>query len=123
MFVGAVDLIDQQDRRQRARMLDGAEQRPLDQVVPAEQVVRTQRVTLGLGQPDRQQLARVVPFVGGLGDVDALVALQSDQRRAQRRASDFAAEVLPTPASPSSRIGWPSRTEQNNAVASPSSAR
>ena len=65
-------------------MLDGAQQRPLDQVVAAEQVVGAERVALGLGEPDRQQLPRVVPLVGGLGDVDALVALQPDQRGAER---------------------------------------
>ena len=45
-----------------------------------------------------QQLARVVPLVERLGGVDALVALQPDQRGAQRRAaSALAASVLPTP--------------------------
>ena len=44
MLVGAVDLVDQQDRRQRARVLHRAQQRPLDEVVPAEQVVGAERV-------------------------------------------------------------------------------
>src|SRR5437763_10551674 len=35
----------------------------------------------------------------------------------------LAASVLPTPGSPSSRIGWPMRTARKSAVASGSSAR
>ena len=38
-----------------------------------------------LGQPDGEQLARVVPLVQRLGGGDALVALQPDQRGVDRR--------------------------------------
>jgi hypothetical protein len=44
----------------------------------------SRRSTAGrLGQPDREELARVVPLVEGLGGGQALVALQPDQRRVQ----------------------------------------
>ena len=39
---------------------------------------------LRLGQPDLDHLARVVPLVDRRGDVEALVALQPDQRPLQR---------------------------------------
>ena len=39
VVVGAVDLVDQQHRRPRPRMLERAQQRAADQVVAAEQVL------------------------------------------------------------------------------------
>ena len=39
------------------------------------------------------------------------------------RASAFAASVLPTPASPSSKSGFSSESERKSAVASPRSGR
>ena len=42
-----------------------------------------------LREPDGQQLARVVPFVGGLGDVEPLVALQPDERGAEKGGRDL----------------------------------
>ena len=85
VVVGAVDLVDQQHRRPRARVLQGPQQRPRDQVLAAEQVALAQLLAGRLGQPDRQQLARIVPLVQRLGGVDAVVALQPDQRRVQRQ--------------------------------------
>ena len=64
-------------------MLDRLQQRPRDQVVGAEQVGLVDGRALRLGQPDREQLARVVPLVQRLARVDALVALQPQQRRLQ----------------------------------------
>ena len=60
------------------------QQRPGQQVVAGEQVLVPDVVPGRLGQPDGQQLARVVPLVQRLGRGDALVALQPDQRRVQR---------------------------------------
>ncbi len=42
-----------------------------------------------LQQPDLEHLARVVPLVDGGVDVEALVALEADQRRAERRGQDL----------------------------------
>ena len=70
-----------------------------------------------------EQLARVVPLVERLGRVDALVALQADQRRVEHGASALAASVLPTPASPSSSSGCGRRRLRNIDVARPSSTR
>ena len=83
LVVGPVDLVDQQDDGPRARVLDGLQQRPGDEVVGAEEVVLGDRRTGRLGQPDAQQLARVVPLVERLGGVDALVALQPQQWRVE----------------------------------------
>ena len=39
VVVGSVDLVDQQDRRARARVLERPQQRPADQVLGPEQVL------------------------------------------------------------------------------------
>ena len=83
VVVGAVDLVDQQHRGPRARVLERAQQRPPDQVVRAEQLLLAQRRAAGVRQPDAQQLAGVVPLVERLRRVDPLVALQADQRRVE----------------------------------------
>jgi hypothetical protein len=57
----------------------------------------------GLGGPDVQELAGVVPFVDGLVDVYALVALSRIRGVSRMRESTFATSVLPTPASPRGR--------------------
>ena len=63
---------------------DGAQQRALDEVLLGEQVVAHAVVASGLGESDRQQLARIVPLVQRLGGVDALVALEAHERRVER---------------------------------------
>ena len=83
VVVGAVDLVDQQHRGPRAGMLERPQQRPPDQVVGAEQVLLAERRVARVGEPDAEQLARVVPLVERLGGVDPLVALQPDQRRVE----------------------------------------
>jgi hypothetical protein len=85
VVVGAVDLVDEQQRRPRAGVLERAQQRPADQVVRAEEVLLAQLVAAGVGQPDAQQLAWVVPLVERLGGVDALVALEAHERRVEHR--------------------------------------
>jgi hypothetical protein len=66
-------------------MLERAQQRAADEVVPAEELLLADVGTARLGEPDAQQLARVVPLVQRLGGIDALVALQADQRRLEHR--------------------------------------
>jgi hypothetical protein len=81
--IGAVDLVDQQHGRPRPGVLERAQQRPADEVLGPEQILLAERRATGVGQPDAEQLAGVVPLVQCLGGVDALVALQPDQRRVQ----------------------------------------
>ena len=80
LLVGAVDLVDQE--HDGLVGVDRLEQRPADQELGPEQLV------LGDGSllrgADVQQLARVVPLVDGVRDVEPLVALQPDQPRAGR---------------------------------------
>ena len=51
--------------------------------------VAWRRGTLRLQQPDLEHLARVVPLVDGGVDVQALVALEADERRPERRGEDL----------------------------------
>jgi hypothetical protein len=62
-------------------VLDRLQQRPAQQEAAREQLAL---VDAALGGAEREQLARVVPVVQRLVDVDALVALQADQLRARR---------------------------------------
>ena len=75
-----------------------------------------------LEQPDLEHLARVVPLVDRGVDVEALVALEPDQRAPRLVASTLASSVLPTPASPSRSSGRPSSSARKTAVASERSA-
>ena len=59
LVVGAVDLVDQQHRR-AALVLQRLQQRPPYQEFRAEQFARP---APGLGRPDREQLALVVPVI------------------------------------------------------------
>ena len=62
-------------------MLERLQQRPAQQEAAREQLAL---VDAALGGAQREQLARVVPVVERLVDVDALVALQADEARAGR---------------------------------------
>ena len=81
LLVGAVDLVDQQHHGLVG--VDRLEQRPPDQELGAEELVLGDRALLR--GADVEQLARVVPLVDGVGDVEALVALEPDQPRVRRR--------------------------------------
>ena len=83
LLVGAVDLVDQQDRR--LLLADRLEQRPAQQIGFGEDVrldlVGARRLVLA--RLDGEQLALVVPLVDrGIG-VEAFVALQADQAGAE----------------------------------------
>ena len=84
-LVGAVDFVDQQHRR--CLSPDGAEQRPLEQIVLGKDL----RFDLGgagasaLARLDRQQLALIVPFVERRARVEPLVALHADEFAAVQR--------------------------------------
>ena len=82
LLVGLVDLVDQQHDRLRAG--DRGHQRSRQQELLAEDVVLDVLPTgaIGLGL-DPEQLLAVVPLVQRLGLVEALVALQADQRPLQ----------------------------------------
>ncbi len=79
LLVGPVDLVDQEDDPLGA--LDRLEQRTADQELGAEQLLLRHRSLLC--GADVQELARVVPLVDRVGDVQTLVALEADQPRAE----------------------------------------
>ena len=79
LVVGAVDLVDQEDDRLVA--LDRLEQRPADEERRPEELLLVDRPFLR--GADVEQLARIVPLVDRVRDVEALVALEPDQARAE----------------------------------------
>ena len=91
LLVGAVDLVDEQDRRDAVGRLERLEERAADQEVAAEDVVgaRLLRLAARLQQPDLEHLARVVPLVDRGVDVEALVALEADEPGAEARGEDL----------------------------------
>ncbi len=91
LLVGAVDLVDEQHRRDAVGRLERLEERPADEEVGAEDVVGGRLLGLAarLEQPDLEHLARVVPLVDRGVDVETLVALQPDQPRAERGGQDL----------------------------------
>jgi hypothetical protein len=81
-LVGAVELVDQQDRRPDEVALERLEDRAADEELLGEDVLfqpLARLHALGLGEPDLDHLARVVPLVHGARDVETLVALQAHQ--------------------------------------------
>ena len=120
LLVGAVDLVDQQ--HDRLVRVDRLEQRPPDQELGAEELVLRHGPLLR--RADVEQLARVVPLVDRVRDVEPLVALQPDQLRARggRRATSQPRSCR-RPASPSSRSGFSSASARKSAVESPRSGR
>jgi hypothetical protein len=85
LVVGAIELVDQQHRPGPRQRL---EQRPAQEELRGVQLGRAARAQL-------QQLARIVPVVQRVVDVDALVALQPDERRAGRRGECLGELGLP----------------------------
>ena len=73
-------LVDEEHRRVRTRVLERLEEGPLDEVLAREQRLLAQAGALCLGNANAEELARVVPFVERLGCIDALEALEADER-------------------------------------------
>ena len=87
LFVGAIDLVDEQDGRARPGRIDRLQQRALDQEgIAIELAMRLVAAQLAGRVEDAQleQLARVVPLVDGVADVEAFVALQANQVGVER---------------------------------------
>ena len=90
LLVSPVQLVDEQHRRTVASLIDGLEQRALDEKLRAEYVDRRLIGPFAvaaprLHQPYLQQLARMVPLVHRVVDVQTLVALQANQVGLQSR--------------------------------------
>ena len=83
VVVGSVDLVDEQHRRSRAGVLERAQERAADEVVRPEELLLPERRVTRVGEPDAEELARIVPLVQRLGRVDPLVALEAHQRGLQ----------------------------------------
>ena len=69
VVVGSVDLVDEQHRRSRAGVLERAQERAADEVVRPELLLPERRVTR-VGEPDAEELARIVPLVQRFGRID-----------------------------------------------------
>ena len=124
LVVAAVDLVDQQHGGPRAGVVERGQQRPLQQVLVAEQVGLARRLAARLGQPDGQQLARDSSTRTGPRPRSGPRSTAAGSAACPARvARALAASVLPTPGSPSSRIGCPIRAARNSAVPRGSSAR
>jgi hypothetical protein len=87
LLVGAIDFVDQQNGGARSRGIDRLEQRPLDEKRFAV------KLSMGAGTAERlgriensqfQQLARVVPLVQRMTDIESFVTLQTNQVGAER---------------------------------------
>src|SRR5581483_1183458 len=91
LLVGPVDLVDQEQRPPLG--LERFEHGSADQELAAEQLRLVHRA--GLGCAYVQELAGVVPLVHRVRDVEALVALQPDERRAERRRERLRGLGLP----------------------------
>ena len=86
-LVGAVELVDQQDRRLRAAVVERLEQRPLDEELPGKDAafqLIARRLAARLGEPYFHHLPLVVPLVDGAGHIETFVALQPHQIALQR---------------------------------------
>jgi len=81
LLVGAVDLVDEEHDRPVG--VDRLEQRAPNEELGSEKLLLGYRAFLR--GPDVQELARVVPLVDGVRDVETLVALEPDQARVESR--------------------------------------
>ena len=93
-LVGAIELVDQQNRRPRALLrLERLQERPVDQEALGEDVLG-QRLAIAhalrLGHPDLEHLAGVVPLVDRRAHVQPLVALQPHEAPVQRLGQNLA---------------------------------
>ena len=110
-------------------VVDGPQQRPAhEEPLGVELVLQlvgagAGRLAGGLGGAQVEQLAGVVPLVDGLGDVDALVALQADQLAAGPAGQHLGHLGLADAGLALEQQRRWSRSARKMAVARPSSAR
>ena len=94
---------------------DRAQQRPArpDIALRTDRLLGAARSPVRLGESDREQLARIVPFVERVALVDPLVALQANQPASSTAASALADLGLADPglALEQQRLGQPQRQE------------
>ena len=119
LLVGAVDLVDQQ--HDGLVGVDRLEQRPADQELGPEQLVLRDGALLR--GADVQQLARVVPLVDRVRDVEPFVALQPDQPGAGGRGQRFRGLGLADAGLALEQSGFSSASARKSAVESPRSGR
>ena len=90
LFVRPVDLVDQQHGRRGVVVVDRIEQGTAQQELRAEDLAFGGASVGTLAhEPDVQELARIVPLVDGVRQVDSFVALEPDQPRAQHIGHDL----------------------------------
>jgi len=89
LFVRAIDLVDEQDRRFSLVVLDRLEQRTFDEKCRAEDLALDACAVVGFrsafGEADVEYLLGIVPFVERMADIEALIALQSDEPTSESR--------------------------------------
>src|SRR5579875_3311076 len=86
-LVGAIELIDQQDRRAGRITLERLKERSLDQEALAEDVLGECpliALSRGLSKADLDHLPRIIPFVDRRRDIEAFIALQAHEPTAER---------------------------------------
>jgi len=86
-LVGAVELVDQQDRGAGRIRLERLQERPLDQKALGKDIMlQPLAIVLALGfrDPDGDHLRRIVPFVDGSRHVEPFIALQADEAPPER---------------------------------------
>ena len=87
LLIGPVQLVDEQDRRLLPAFVDGLQKGAFDQEPLAEQVgggALTVDLAGRFHKAYFQDLAGVIPFVDGVVDVQAFIALEVDQLSIQR---------------------------------------
>ncbi len=92
LLVGAIELVDEEHGNPSALVLKGAQQRPLDEKRFGEQLLggpNAIELVAGLEEADLEELARVVPLVQGVADVEPLVTLEADEIGFERGRQGF----------------------------------
>src|SRR5450759_957327 len=90
LLVRAVDLVDEQDRRRGIVVVDGIQQRAPQEELGTEDLALRRAYVVRLAQKaDVEQLARIVPLIDRVRQVDALVALEADEAGTQHVGHDL----------------------------------
>ena len=97
LLVGPVDLVDQEHRGARAGVSDRLKKRAFQQeLVTKNRLLQLLTLCLiSLRHADMENLTGVVPLVEGGAGVEALVALETDQRGVENRRDDLRDLGLP----------------------------